>query len=271
MNFSAIKIITINTILNEWRSKALIFLIVVTAFILLIAVGVLSYINSNYIEGMNLAEIGLKTLSFFFVFINFWSYLISIFFGVSSIKTDTEYSVLPQILSFPISRSEYLLGRVFGTTAIVMGYYIVSLTFGALAISFVIKSVVFSPMIILGFLINMIPNFIVILLSFSVGPYMGKLQSFITMVIMTIFISASNGHFANIAMADMFKDLGLISTLQLIVHLFLPHISTWGGLGNSIIVNDVQKFNTMVELPHLIISVGILYGLVYWKFRKLEV
>lgn len=259
-----------NTILNEWRSKALLFLALMTAAILLIAVVVLSYINANYIEGMNLTDIGLKTLSIFFVFINFWSYLISIYFGVSSIKTDTEYSVLPQILSFPIDRSEYLVGRVLGTLAIVMGYYLISLGLGILAISLVIKSVVFSPMILLGFLVNMIPNFIVILLSFSVGPYLGKIQSFMTMIFMTLFISASNGKFANMGLGEMFKDLGFFSSIQLLVHIFLPHISIWGGLGNELIVDDFKSFNSMVELPHLVVSTALLYILVYWKFKRVE-
>ncbi len=270
MNFYAIKLIATNTILNEWRSKALLFLALMTAAVLMIAVVVLSYINANYIEGMNLTDIGLKTLSIFFVFINFWSYLISIFFGVSSIKTDTEYSVLPQILSFPIDRSEYLIGRVLGTLAIVMGYYFISLILGILAISFVIKTVVFSPMIILGFLVNIIPNFVVILLSFSVGPYLGKIQSFMVMIFMTLFISASNGRFANIAMGEWFKDLNFFTAIQLAIHTFLPHIAIWGGLGNELIVDDFKAFNTMLEVPHLVISMGILYVLVYWRFKKVE-
>ena len=72
MNLSAIKIITVNTILNEWRSKALIFLGVMTTLALMIAVVILTFVNENYIEGMNLDSVGLKALGVFFVFINFW-------------------------------------------------------------------------------------------------------------------------------------------------------------------------------------------------------
>ena len=271
MNFSAVKMITINTILNEWRSKALIFLGAMTTIVLIISMGVLSYVNESYIEGMNIQELGLKALGIFFLFINFWSYLISIYFGVSSVKTDTEYSVLPQILSFPINRSEYLMGRVFGTLAIVMGYYLISLAFAIIGISFVIKSVVFSPMILVGFLINMIPNLAVILLSFLFGPYMGKLQSFIAMIFLTVFVSSSNGRFAQMEVGEMFKDLDFFSVIQLMVHGLLPHISIWGGLGNSYIVNDTAIFNAGIELPHIVISFGILYFLVYSRFRKLEI
>ncbi len=271
MNFSAIKIITINTILNEWRSKALLFLAAMTTIVLIIAMGVLSYVNDSYIEGMNIQDLGLKALGIFFVFINFWSYFVSIYFGVSSVKTDTEFSVLPQILSFPIDRSEYLLGRVFGTLAIVMGYYLVSLIFAIIGISFVIKSVVFSPMIIVGFLINIIPNFAVILLSFLFGPYMGKLQSFISMIFLTFFINSSNGKFAQMEVAEMFKYLDFFSSIQLMIHLIFPHVAIWGGLGNAYIVSDLSNFNPMTEIPHLVISVGILYFLVYARFRRVEV
>ncbi len=271
MNLSAIKIITVNTILNEWRSKALIFLGIMTTLALMIAVVILTFVNENYIEGMNLDSVGLKALGVFFIFINFWSYLISIYFGVSSVKTDTEYSVLPQILSFPIDRSEYLVGRILGTLTIVMGYYLISLVFAIVAISIVIKSVVFSPLILVGFLVNIIPNFIVILLSFAFGPYIGKLQSFMVMIFMTLFISVSNGRFTNMAMDAMVAEEGIFSKIQLFVHTFFPHISIWGGLGNQIILEDVQEFNTMLEVPHLLITGFLLYFLVYKRFKNLEV
>lgn len=90
------------------------------------------------------------------------------------------------------------------------------------------------------------------------------------MIFMTLFISASNGRFANKAIGEMFKDLNFFTSIQLAVHALLPHISIWGGLGNELIVDDFTSFNTMIEIPHLLISMAILYILVYWRFKRVE-
>ncbi|MBC97136.1 MAG: hypothetical protein CME63_05265 [Halobacteriovoraceae bacterium] len=271
MNLSAIKIIILNTLNNEWRSKAVIFLSVFTVFVLLIALAVLSFVNEHYLQEMQVESLGVRALGIFFLVINIWSYLISIYFGVSSVRTDAEYSVLPQILSFPISRGEYLTGRILGSLLLVMGYYFISLLLAIISISLVTKSLALSPFIFIGFIMNSIPNFMVILISLLVGPYMGKLMSFITMVFLTLFIVISNGRFASLALGQYGEDLGFFSIIGLILHTFFPHIAVWGGLGNSFITTNDFTFQMPLELSHFIISVAFISFLVHKRFKSLAI
>ena len=270
MNFEVVRLITFNTISNEWRNKALIFLAVITSILLALAVGVLLFMKEQYIEGMNLKSLGVQTLGVFYMFINFWSYLISIYFGVSSIKNDIESSVLPQILSFPISRLEFLMGRLFGVFAIVAGYYLISFVFATIAIISVIGEIQIAPTMILGFILNLIPNFAVILFSFAVGPYFGKLPTFLSTVIFTIFVTFANSHFLATPLTELTKKLTVLSTIQLISFIIFPHIATWGDIGNAYIKGTDHLISVWVEVPHLIVTMVLLFFFVNKLFKRYE-
>ena len=52
-------------------------------------------------------------------FINKWTGLLAILFGINCVKSDEEEGLLGQLISLPILRGEYLIGRIFGASIIV--------------------------------------------------------------------------------------------------------------------------------------------------------
>ena len=165
MNLSVISLIFKNTFQKEWRSKTLLFLLIITVIMISLAGVVLSYFKENVLTEMPMEGLAQQSLGIFFWIINIWSYLVATFVGVSTVRSDQDGGVMAQMLSFPISRAEYLIGRISGAYAIVTGYYILSLMIGIVGISLAIGDFVLSFDILIGMFITSLSNLVVITLS----------------------------------------------------------------------------------------------------------
>ena len=71
----------------------------------------------------------MKKIGMFKFFINFWTSVLCLLFGTSSIRSDEEAGILGQILTLPIKRGEYLLG-VTRASLLVSAFYIIMVIIG---------------------------------------------------------------------------------------------------------------------------------------------
>lgn len=271
MNPSAMALIFSNTIQKEWRSKTLLFLLVITVIMISLAGVVLSYFKNNVLTDLPMEGLAQQSLSVFFWIINIWSYLVATFIGASTVRSDQDGGVMAQMLSFPISRGEYLLGRITGAYAIVTGYYILSLMIGIVGISLAIGDFVLTFDILIGMMITSLSNLVVITLAIFFGLYMGTIQAFIVNFIFTFFISLSNGFFVEKEYFEVFKDLSVVKLIAALIHGALPHLATWESLGTSFILGTEARFNTTTEVPHFIASYAFLVVVILLAFRKKEI
>jgi ABC-type transport system involved in multi-copper enzyme maturation permease subunit len=271
MNLKLTYLVFKNTIQKEWRSKTLFFLLIITVIMISLAGVLLSYFKNNVLTELPMQGLAEQSLGVFFWIINIWSYLVATFIGVSTVRSDQDGGVMAQMLSFPLSRWEYLLGRITGAYTIVTGYYILSLLIGIIGISLALGDFILSFDIIFGMLITSISNLVVITLALFFGLYLGTIQAFIVNFLMTFFIALSNGYFLEKEYFETFKDLSVMKSLAVIFHGIFPHISHWENLGKSFIMGIEFKFNYANEVPHFIATYALLILIIVWVFKRKEV
>lgn len=271
MNLSVISLIFKNTFQKEWRSKTLLFLLVITVIMISLAGVVLSYFKENVLTELPMEGLAQQSLGIFFWVINIWSYLVATFVGVSTVRSDQDGGVMAQMLSFPLSRGEYLLGRISGAYAIVTGYYILSLMIGIVGISLAVGNFVLSFDILLGMFVTSLSNLVVITLALFLGLFMGTIQAFIVNFIFTFAISLSNGYFTEKSYFESFSEPSIFKLLAALIHGAIPHLSTWEALGTSFIMGTESKFNATNEIPHFLASYAFMVVVILIIFRKKEI
>lgn len=271
MNLKLTGLVLKNTVQKEWRSKTLIFLLVMTVVMISLAGVVLSYVKENVLNEMPMEGLAQQTLVIFFWVINIWSYLVATFVGVSTVRSDQEGGVMAQMLSFPLSRWEYLLGRISGAYLIVTGYYILSLVIGIIGISLALGDFVLNFDVVIGMFITSFSNLVVITLAIFFGLYMGMIQSFIVTFVMTFFISVANGYFTEHGFFEALKDFSFFKGLGALIHGLLPHITIWENIGKAFILGTEHRYDYGLEIPHLLVSYSFLVLIVVLIFRKKEI
>lgn len=268
---NAVILICQNTIQKEWRSKALLFLFVVTFIILGILTAGLSYFNDNVLTEYSMEAVATKALSMFFIFLNVWSYLISTYFGAGTVRSDSEQGVMAQMLSFPVSRFEYLLGRLLGSWSLVMAYYLMSLILAVIGISLTVGKLILSYKLFIGLLLNAIPILVVIALAMTFALYLNMIQAFISTFLLTLILVSANGYFQETSLKVAMENLGVMKVLGLVLYIIFPHISSWGDLANSFILDVEHKIPVLQESLHLAVTLPLLLIMIWALFRKKEV
>ncbi len=259
-----------NTIQKEWRSKTLLFLLVTTVLIVLLASVGLSYVKNNVLTDSPLEGLAQTTLGVFFWGINFWSFLVATFVGVSTVRSDFESGVISQMLTFPLSRKDYLLGRLMGSYAIVTGYYIISMLICVFSISWAVGEFLLSPSLLLGVFIISLSNLVAITTAMIIAFKFGTIQSFILNVLLTFSIGFANNFYGEKGFIEGLKPFGFIKAVGALIHLFIPHTALWDGWGNSFILSQSSKFKVGIEIPHFMITYFMILLVGLFIFRRRE-
>lgn len=270
MNLTSVKYITVNTIQKEWRNKTIIFLFVVTLLVTLISSSVLSFLKSDVLQDIPMEGVAENAQRLFFRFSNIWSFFIATFVGVSTVSSDVEGQTISQMLSFPISRFEYLMGRALGAYIIITGYYAFTLIMCITSTSLVMGDFIIKPGLLLGALIASLSNSTILLTAIFFGLYYSKIQAFILNIFFTLFLILSNNHFLNYSYSKTLEDLGVFSAIYLVLNSLLPRASLLSDLGNAFILDNKVDFNYGVELPHFVVTMVILFFLNYLCFKRKE-
>lgn len=271
MNVRSIWLVILNTIQKEWRSKALIFLFFITVLATIISASLLSFFKSNILTEVPMEGLAENSLRIYFWVINLWSFLVATFVGVSTVRSDLEGNVMSQMLSFPISRYEYLVGRIKGAYFIVSGYYFVSLIMGVISTSFVMGDFVVKPSLILGAIITSLSNGVVLTTAIFFGLYFSKVQAFILNIFFTGFVVMANGYFAGVSYEKAFEEMGVFTGICMILNTLIPRFSLLGDLGKSFIMDFEFKYNYGVEIPHFLVTYFLLFIVIYFIFKKKQI
>lgn len=267
----AIKMFLKNTIQKEWRSRTLIFLLVVTVVMVVLASMGLGYFKDQVLTDSPLEGLAKSTLGFFFWGMNIWSYLIATFIGVSCVRSDLETGTMSQMLTFPVNRIEYFIGRLIGAYLIVTGYYLLSMGICVAGVSMAIGEFLLSFDLFIGIFITSLSNLVVIALAMFIGLYMGTLQTFILNFILTFVVGFSNSFFIERGFVAGLKELSVLKVFAAFFHIFLPHFSHWEAWGKSFILGNEFKFEAMTEVPHFLVTFALLGVVIVWRFKKKEI
>jgi ABC-type transport system involved in multi-copper enzyme maturation permease subunit len=263
------KAIIKDTILKELRSKTLMFIFLATTAMIVLANSLLKVFLQNPDPAGQIIVNGANSLSYMFMFINFWNIFVAAIFGISAVRSDFREKIIYQYLTFPITRTHYMMGRIFGAWLLVFGYYLYAYILSSVLFSIATHSFVFTLNHLLSILITGIYIFIVIFISFFFSLFTGKLQSFLLVFTTVITVNLSNDAFKNLAFADYFKDLGAFKIIGLITYVFLPRIKFVSGLANAVMFKEEFNLNYPLEALHLLASTALLIFIAdYFMKRK---
>ena len=271
IDLSKFKILFIDTLKREYRSKMLIFVFILTiAVMLLVNFGVDFVITMVDKKGIPF-NLGEQKITVFYFIINKWTTILSIIFGVNCIQSDFESDVIPQLLSLPVRRFEYLAARIIGSSFIVSMYYIVSLLIAVVVFYTTSKGYQLEMGAIFALVPTMAVIFSVILISVLFSFFFNKIFGFICALLMSLVINISNSSLAMTAFSDLFKELGFIKIVGVTSHLLFPRIGNLHSITNGIMAGNQQELSFLVESSHFIFSCSLLFFVIHLIFKKREV
>ncbi|RLA64555.1 MAG: hypothetical protein DRQ88_00415 [Epsilonproteobacteria bacterium] len=270
MNWNKIYVILENTMAKEWRNRFLIFLFILTVAVILLVNVVMDYIGQ--IPGILLdATLANKKLYIFYYIINSWNIFLAIIMGVNCVKSDLNEGVYGQILSFPVKRIEYLLSRIFGTSIIVLLYYLLSILLALSVFAFSSEGQVFIDP---GLFLSLAPNFILIVTSVTltvlISLFLPKISALITTFVLVLLISSSNSSYGDLGTEYLFNDLSFFKSVGLMLHFILPHIGIINGMATDIAMGRDLYVSIGWEILHLGLTLGAIFVLLLLALRKRE-
>lgn len=259
-----------NTIYKEWRSKALIFLMALTIVSLIIIGGVISLMKEQFAINVGMDIIGDQAMSFFFWGVNLWNVFLSVYFGISTITSDRESGVVVQLLSFPITRFEYLVGRILGCWCVILMYYTVATILGMSGISMSAGVWIGGTPLLWAFLLSSITWLASITLSILFAVSMNKLAAFIAVFFMNTLMWSANAYFAQQPLKSAFESFSIPKIIGAMIYSVLPHISYWSAMVNEKLFESEGKGITSFEAVHFVGSYIFLFLILWQVFRKKE-
>lgn len=247
-----------DTILKELRSKTLIFIFIATTLMILLAHSLLKM----FIEGNDAASgiliTGNNSLTLMFYLINAWSVVIAGIFGISSIRSDFKDKIIYQYLSFPISRTQYMFSRIFGTWILVYGYYLYSYLLSAFLFSMATNSLALDWTHLISMLLMGLYVLLIIFISFLFSMIAGKIPAFLMLIATVVTISYASNTMKAITFADYFKEVGVFKLLGMLVYFCLPRINYVTELANAVMTKEAIKLNIPLEAAHFVVTSAVL-------------
>ena len=253
-----LKTLFFNTIQKEYRSKTLVFLLILS-FLLL------SVLNMN---SSNLDIIGEK-LKFKIIYsiVDIWSFILAVILGVDCIGSDRNNNVLLQIMALPVNRWQYLLARIVGTWLIVILYYTATIVAACLMFSEDMESV--GNIFGFAFLINSLIIMAVIVISILYSFFLPKIFSVICTFITYIFTYSAKYYFpVDFLWEDVFSDLGIMKLIGFFFYIFIPHLSSLNDIADQLTLDVDLTFNVAWELIHFFCSFLVLFFMGTWILKK---
>lgn len=260
--------LTLNTLQREARSRTLLIMGIITFLIIILTNMSFNFIAEFAKSSAFALDVGDKKMVVLARILNYWASFMGLYFGICAIKSDEENGVQPLLLSFPISRSFYLLSRFFGVILIVMIYHLASLLFAYILFSFSSGVVDISA--------KMIYSVGATLLVISGSALLGLLGSLyfsrtISLVLSTIFlpmIVISNTVFSGQAWGDLFKDITIYKSFWVFIYIFIPRIGIWSDITSRLIEGAQVSQAILPELAHFFVSSAFIMGLVIAIFKR---
>ncbi|MBT3585747.1 MAG: ABC transporter permease subunit [Halobacteriovoraceae bacterium] len=259
-----------NTLQKEFRNKMLLFILAFTVAVILGANVVINLLNDKVVTdfGMKDMAIGDKAMIGFYWFINLWSVGLAVLLGSNCTKSDFENHVIPQLLSFPIRRIEYLLARIFGTWFMVMGYYLFSIVLAMVSFSLTSGTLVKGGAFFGAVLINSFAILPIIILAVLFSFFTPKLVTFIGVGMLYLLMSISAGNLHPLPFSEMLNDLSFMKIVALGLYFFLPHSSILDRFSSATLFDTPFEVNILFEVGHYALTMALLILIATWVFRR---
>lgn len=266
------QLLLFNTIQKEFRSKTLIMVSVITVVMILLMNALLTYLSKEVLTQLSMEGAANGTATALIFIISKFTSLLAIIFGVNCIKSDLENSVAPLMLSFPVSRLEYVLSRILGSWIIVMAYYLFSVFLAQILLSSSLGGFVGGPHLIGAMVFMALGNLVIILFSAFLGISMPKIMAFMMTSFTSLIVTGANTFYQSKDWAEMTTDLNFFKGVGLLIHGIIPRIGNIDDIGRSILMQkDDLGLSIPMELGHYAVTLTLFFGVFYLLFSRREI
>jgi ABC-type transport system involved in multi-copper enzyme maturation permease subunit len=268
---SQFKTVYLNTFQKEIRNKSIIFLLVLTILIIFIINSIFGFFT-GVLEGSSLpteGAIGKLPLNVFYTFLESWSVLVAVALGVSIVNSDEENNVMPQLLSFPIKRWEYLLARILAGWSIVVLYYLFSISFAQFLFYTSSKVFLASEQIIFAVVNSCLIVLPAIFLSVFFTLVTTKIMAFILTFISTAIISWANFSVGSLSFTEIIEKLDASTAFAATVHYLFPRVGVLNSFTNQILQGKDLSFGlyTMTYI-HYFGTAALFFLFISFVFKR---
>ncbi len=256
-----------NIIISSWqrelRNKTVLFF-TITTFVVLYGINELFQFINLYLDfGPFTSKITDEKVRIYIMISSFWSSLVSIYLGSFCIRNDWESGVLSQIISLPIRRFEYVVGRILGSWSMI---FIIQILI-CLYISLTNSSSSFCYTFI-ATLVNSFSSLFLITITCLLSLYFPKFAVFF----MSLFINSmiySSDSLVNSDHLTLFSS-GKQIFIKSIYWLF-PRLGSFQNIVRSLLEDNIQSVeNISFTLFHGFLSMSILFLLLCYCVQKMD-
>ena len=270
LNLTTIGLIIKNTIDKEWRSRALIFLSILTLGSLLVIGAVITLLKEQLATTTGMDVVGDQAMNAFFWSINFWNVFLSFYFGISTITSDRESGVVVQLLSFPMTRLEYLVGRILGCWCVILFYFTFAIVIGMSGISLSAGAWIGGTPLIWAFGLSSLTWLAAITIAIFVATYLNKLAALISVMVINSIMWWSTTYFTHNPLKGIFESFSIPKIFGALIYSLFPHVSYWSAMVNEKLFSETGPGITTFESLHFVGSYLFLVLLLWQIFRRKE-
>lgn len=272
MNFRNMNLIAVNTFRNELRNRGFIFMGVMTFLVMTIGFIVMDYVLKEFVDPGTFKLAGNTALYVSYRFIMFWTFLIGLNFGINCIRNDLSYGTLSLILSFPVSRLEYFLGRIGGAFIMSVIYFLMAFLYSVIALTIMSKEIIFHISFLYAFFISGLGLLMWIVMASFISIYFSRLTSFFIICFTYLIVSSSDQYFSSIPMGDWFATFSPFKVIGVVIYALFPHLQSLSNFAGEIIQGEVVDYGiNMAHVGHGLITVGLIVFVYNLYFSKKDI
>ena len=272
IDINSIQTIFRNSFAKEIRSKSfLVFSFFTLVVIALMTIGLL-LAQEFFAENQQIKQLlGGKSILMVYWFVDLWAVFISIVFGINAVQSDIDFIILPKILSHPISRTDYLIGRICGAWFMVGIYYLISLVLAITVFSITTGESAFSLNIILAFFPSMLYCLAIIVFSVFASLLVTRITALMTTSFFCFLLSISNAHYLERGFDGLEGGMLAIKFVGLLMHWVFPRIGVMSKFSENIVYDGELKINLLLGLPHFFFGLSFMLFLLHSHFKSRDI
>ena len=269
MDFKTIRILYFNTIQNELRNRVFLVFFALTILFVLATNALFSWVASGIEQQMfGMADRGLLAVVFF-TGINAWNVLLGLVFGIDCIKKDIETASVEQILSFPVSRTGYVLVRAIGAWSMVVFYYVVSIAFACVLYAADLDDLGGAGFVAVRLGTSFLQGFAAVVVGLLVSLYFGRLASFFLSLIAMGAVAFAQSYADLKGTAQLLSADGSVwKLLALVCYYIFPRFVLMGDMAGKWLEGQVAAVGLALEVLHFSVATSIVLALALFVFGR---
>ncbi|MDD0853438.1 ABC transporter permease subunit [Halobacteriovorax sp. GB3] len=258
-----------NTFKNEFRNRGVVFLAVMSFVIITIGLLAINFLMKNYVHEDSSALIATYILDAVYTTTTVWTSIVGLILGINCVRNDISSGTLPLILSMPIRRRDYLIGRILGAWLMCLCFFLFTFSYSTMGLSIMVSDFVFSSKFIFTFFLSSFSLLFSIFLGVMLSTKFSRLPTFI----FVLFLGAVNGYSSayvyNVGIGEVFKDFNIINAIALGFYAFLPHTNVIGIFESNIRQGNLENIETLFyHLAHFGVSLALIFFIFNYFFSK---